>query len=507
MAELAGLNVVVVGLGPMGRGIARIFAAAGATTTVVDRDEPTTVAAARALQDEAETDGAPVTVQPVADLATAVADADLLVEAILEDPAVKEEFLTRLAGVAGPDLVVASNTSSLSISELGRVFGDPTRVVGMHFFNPPTKMRLVEVVRGARTAEAVVDKAMAWSRALGKTPVLCTDSPNFVVNRICRPLYYEAQLLVSQQVPAGVVDAVARGALGHRMGPLELLDFTGLHTHLGSSQTAYREFGDPRYRPIPLVKALVRAGLTGRAAGGGFYNYQQEKPSAARARLTTSAAEPDGTRLRLAGPDAAALRADERIAPLVDDASSLVLYRSLAAADPEQVAEVTALQAAGATVVVDSSAGDWLEALPAGVGWLRLHTPAAGPFAEVVDDPVAGIQPTAGVEQVLAAVGAASVRVPALPGLVADRLAHCLINEATLVVEEGTADPEAVNTALRLGMNHPVGPLELLEQVGPAQVYASLSGMLRLFGDSRYRPTSLLRRQAAGALRARRAGS
>src|SRR5690606_36604126 len=208
-----------------------------------------------------------------------------------------------------------------------------------------------------------------------------------------------------------------------------------------------------------------------------------------------------------AGPDAAALRADERIAPLVDDASSLVLYRSLAAADPEQVAEVTALQAAGAIVVVESSAGDWLEALPAGVGWLRLHAPAAGPFAEVVDDPVAGIHPTAGVEQVLAAVGAASVRVPALPGLVADRLAHCLINEATLVVEEGAADPEAVDTALRLGMNHPAGPLELLAQHGPAQVYTSLCGMLRWLGDPRYRPTPLLRRQAAGARRTAAVGA
>ncbi|HLU43465.1 MAG TPA: 3-hydroxyacyl-CoA dehydrogenase NAD-binding domain-containing protein [Natronosporangium sp.] len=507
MTGLTGLTVVVVGLGPMGRGIARIFAAAGAATTVVDRDEPTTVAGARTLQTEAEVDGVPVTVRPVADLATAVAGADLLIEAVVEDPTVKEELLTRLAKVAGPELVVASNTSSLSISELGRVFGDPTRVVGMHFFNPPTKMRLVEVVRGARTADAVVAQAVAWSRALGKTPVVCTDSPNFVVNRICRPLYYEAQLLVSQGVPAGVVDAVARGALGHRMGPLELLDFTGLHTHLGSSQTAYREFGDPRYRPIPLVKALVRAGATGRAAGVGFYDYQQEKPSAARARLTTPAPPPDGTKLRLAGPDAAPLRADERIAAVVDDTAPLVLYRSLAAGDQQHLAEVAALRAAGATVVVDSSAGDWLETLPPGVGWLRLHTPPAGPFAEVVDDPVAGIHPTPGVERVLAAVGAASVRVPALPGLVADRLAHCLINEAVLVVEEGTADPEAVDTALRLGMNHPVGPLELLAQHGPAQVYTSLCGMLRWLGDPRYRPTPLLRRQAAGARRTAAVGA
>ena len=502
MAGLAGTNVVVVGLGPMGRGIARLFAQAGATVTVVDVDQETTAAGAKRLLAEAEQDGAPVTVRAEADFAAAVAGAHLLVEAIVEDPQAKEAFLARLAQVAGADLVVASNTSSLSISELGRAFGDPARVVGMHFFNPPTKMRLVEVVRGARTAEEVVDRAVRWAREVGRTPVVCTDSPNFVVNRVCRPLYYEAQLLLTQGVPAGTVDAVARHVLGHRMGPLELLDFTGLHTHLGSSQTAHREFGDPRYRPIPVVRALVRAGLTGRAAGAGFYDYATEKPADARQRLVTPGGEPDGTRVRLAGPGAARLAADPRLAAVVDDHADLVLYSSPCDAGPDRVAEVASLAASGATVVVDSSHGGWLETLPDGVGWLRLHTPEAGLFAEVVDDPVARITPTEGVTRLLAATGAASVRVPALPGLVADRLAHCLVNEAALVVEEGTASEEDVDLALRLGMNHPTGPLELLRRIGPEQVHAGLVGMLQLFGDPRYRPTPLLRRMAAGERRA-----
>ena len=376
----------------------------------------------------------------------------------------------------------------------------------MHFFNPPTKMRLVEVVAG-RPYRRGRGGAGPWAGpSAGQDPGGVPDSPNFMVNRICRPLYYEAQLLVSQGVPAGVVDAVARGRSATRWGHWTLLDFTGLHTHLGSSETACGSSATPATGRSHWQGAGPRR-RTGRAAGVGFYDYQQEKPSAARARLTTPAPPPDGTKLRLAGPDAAPLRADERIAAVVDDTAPLVLYRSLAAGDQQHLAEVAALRAAGATVVVDSSAGDWLETLPPGVGWLRLHTPPAGPFAEVVDDPVAGIHPTPGVERVLAAVGAASVRVPALPGLVADRLAHCLINEAVLVVEEGTADPEAVDTALRLGMNHPVGPLELLAQHGPAQVYTSLCGMLRWLGDPRYRPTPLLRRQAAGARRTAAVGA
>jgi 3-hydroxybutyryl-CoA dehydrogenase len=467
---LTGLRVVVVGLGPMGRGIARVFAAAGADTTVTDYDAQSTTAGADQLRAEAAADGVPVTVRAVPELPTAVADADLVLEAIVEDAGAKHGLLKRLAEVAGPRLIVASNTSSLSIGELGQAFGDPARVVGMHFFNPPTRMRLVEVVRGPATDEQTLRRVEQWSRDLGKTPVRCADSPNFVVNRVCRPLYYEAQLLTTQQVEPAVVDAVARAALGHRMGPLELLDFVGLHTHVASSLTALREFGDPRYRPIPVARALVRAGLTGRAAGRGFYDYAQEPPKAARARVvrTSSPAATDLGRLRLAGPDAAGLRDVPAVARVTDATAPLVLYHAPATAGP------------------------------AGAGWLRLHVGGGTPFAEVVDDPVAGVAPGASVSAVLAALGAEWVPVPALPGLVADRLAHCMINEAVLVVEEGTASAEAVDTALRLGMNHPVGPLALLERVGAVRVHESLRGMQALTGDPRYRPTGLLRRMAVG---------
>lgn len=453
------MRVAVAGLGPMGRGIARVFAQAGATVTVVDADPAATARGHAALL----ADG-PVEVATAEDVASAAADADLFVEAIVERFEAKQALLAQVRAAGNEELVVASNTSSLSIGELGVAYGDPARVVGMHFFNPPTRMRLVEVVRGARTDDDVVERAREWVAMLGKTAVLCADSPNFIVNRVCRPLYYESQLLVTQGMAPPVVDAAVRAALGHRMGPLELLDFTGLHTHLGSSETALREFGDPRYRPIPLTRQLVRAGTTGRAAGRGYYDYALGKPREAQAAV-----------LRAPGT-----------------AGDVRVFRAVGCT-PRDVAAVRDL-ARDHRVVVDSSDGGWVAHLPAGVGWIRLH----GDFAEVVADEVAGIEPA---HDAVDALHATSVPVLALPGLVVDRLAHTMANEALTLVEEGTASAQDVDLALRLGMNHPVGPLEYLARTGPADVLTSLRGMLDHFGDPRYRPAQLLVRQAAGSRR------
>ncbi|MFI7306678.1 3-hydroxyacyl-CoA dehydrogenase NAD-binding domain-containing protein [Micromonospora aurantiaca] len=462
---------VVAGLGPMGRGIAQVLAGAGHTVRVVDA----TAELGRAGLERIRTDGATGALEAAADVETALAGADVLIEAIVEDMAAKRDLLARVAAAGGPDLLVASNTSSLSVNEMGRAFGAPERLLGLHFFNPPTRMRLVEVIVGAATGEATVRRALALVESLGKTAVVCRDSPNFIVNRVCRPLYYEAQLLLAQGVEAAVVDAVARGALGHPMGPLQLLDFTGLHTHLASSETALREFGDPRYRPIPQVRGLVRAGLTGKAAGRGFYDYAVESPRDANARVVRRPGPPNGPAPRVV---------------------------SLGAPTPQRVTELARL-AARQNVVLDSSDAGWAGVLPADVGWIRLHRRADDAvFAEVVEDPVAGIAVPGFVDRLLDHLGAPSVRVPALPGLVGDRLAHCLVNEAATVVEEGTATAGDVDVALRLAMNHPRGPFETLRSAGAATVYEALRSMADAFGDPRYRPAQLLRRRAIGEARA-----
>ncbi len=338
--------------------------------------------------------------------------------------------------------------------------------------------------------------------ALGKTAVTCADSPNFVVNRVCRPLYYEAQLLVAEGHEPAVVDAAARGALGHRMGPLTLLDFTGLHTHLASSETALREFGDPRYRPIPRVRQLVRNGMTGKAVGRGFYEHEVESARDAVDRVTRAAGTRGDVRVAVAGPDAGSVSSAESVAGVLTEegAADVVLFSCHRSPEPADLEQLRDLQQRH-RVVVDSSDAAWLTALPAGAGWLRLHTWREEPFAEVVDDPEAGLAAPAWVDEVLDALGAASVRVLALPGLVADRLAACLANEAYTVVEERTAVREDVDVALRLAMNHPQGPLEYVDRVGVRTVHAGLRSMLDAFGDPRYRPAQLLRRHAAAAER------
>jgi 3-hydroxybutyryl-CoA dehydrogenase len=493
---LDGTVVAVVGLGPMGRGIARVFDAAGARVHVVDVSPEVTAAQLDRARAEAEADGQTLARTTVADLPTAVRQADVLIEATVEDMAVKRSLLGQVRECAGPELIVASNTSSLSIGEMGQAFGDPARVVGMHFFNPPTRMRLVEVIVAAGTSAATGERARELVEALGKTVVTCADSPNFIVNRVCRPLYYEAQLLVTQGMEPGAVDAAAAGALGHPMGPLTLLDFTGLHTHLGSSETALREFGDPRYRPIPLTRTLVRAGMTGRAVGRGFYDYAIEKPRAAVTRLLRAPSTAEHpVRVTPAGPSA------DRLAAMLPDGAraevgGLVVYRAGAPCQ-DDVRAVRDLAAAG-PVVVDSSDGHWIAALPPGAGWLHLHQTPAGPlFAEVVRDPVAGIDVPDFIGNLLDSLAAPSVEVLALPGLVVDRLAHCMVNEASGLVEERIAAAPDIDRALRLGMNHPRGPFGQLDADGVAAVYASLWSMTELTGDPRYRPAQLLRRQAA----------
>ncbi len=206
-------------------------------------------------------------------------EATVIIEAIPEDLELKRKLFSELEQRA-PKAILATNTSTLSVSAIGSRMSDPTRIVGMHFFNPATLMPLVEVIAGDQTAQPVLEETIALCTSLGKTPVLTRDTPGFIVNRVARPFYGEALKILlehgQEEVLTEVIDRVMRG-LGFRMGPFELMDLIGLDVNLAATRSVYEAFfGDAKYRPSPIQQHLVASGRLGRKSGHGFYRYESE---------------------------------------------------------------------------------------------------------------------------------------------------------------------------------------------------------------------------------------
>jgi 3-hydroxybutyryl-CoA dehydrogenase len=278
-------RVSVVGAGAMGAGIAQVAATAGHEVTLIDVVPGTAEAAvARVIgnlqRQEAKGRLSSADVEAIAGrLATGSAVEDLppsrlVVEAVREDLATKQTLFGRLAAAQPPETILATNTSSLDITAIAEPVPDPGRVIGLHFFNPPPLMRLVEVVHGDASAEAVLDEATALMLEWGKTPVRCTSTPGFIVNRVARPYYGEAQRLLQEGVAdAPTIDAALREA-GFRMGPLELTDFIGQDVNLAVATSVWEQTGrDPRYEPAAIQQELVAEGRLGRKTRSGIYRY------------------------------------------------------------------------------------------------------------------------------------------------------------------------------------------------------------------------------------------
>jgi len=272
--------VLVVGAGQMGGGIAQVLAASGRRVLLHDAAPGAVeqgVATMRKSLEKLAARGAPHDpdevlrrVEPVDDLA----EADLLVEAVVEDAEVKQEIFRRADAVLPPEAVLASNTSSIPIASLADVTSRPERVIGMHFFNPVPVMTLVEVVRAPGTSDETVREIVELSHELGKTPAEANDLPGFVSNRILMPFLNEAAYALQDGVAeAEAIDTIARLGFNHPMGPLALADLIGLDTCVSIMEVLRDGLGDPKYDPCPLLREHVAAGRLGRKAGRGFYDY------------------------------------------------------------------------------------------------------------------------------------------------------------------------------------------------------------------------------------------
>jgi len=478
----------------MGRGIVQIAALAGCTVRMLDAQPGAAASARQALADTLDklrakgklsaeqVDAALARMQPV-DAIAALADCDLVVEAIVEKLDVKRQLFAELEAVVRPDALLASNTSSLSITAIAAGCDHPERVAGYHFFNPVPLMRVVEVIEGALTAPATADALIELARRMGHTPVRASDTPGFIVNHAGRGFGTEALKIVGEGVADFVtVDRVLREAAGFRLGPFELFDLTALDVSHPVMESIYHQYyEEPRYRPSVITAQRLSAGLLGRKTGRGFYAYsegrQQVAPEAAPPQARPAAvwvspvtgaacAQVQELVVALGGTldNGATPGADSLIVvtPLGEDASFIATRDGL-----------DARRVVGLDVLMPLSKRRTLMTTPATSADMR--DAAHGLFA-ADGVPVSVIRDSA--------------------GLIAPRVIATIVNIGCDIAQQRIASPADIDTAVTLGLGYPQGPLAMGDAFGPARILAILETMLALSGDPRYRPSPWLRRRA-----------
>jgi 3-hydroxybutyryl-CoA dehydrogenase len=483
----------VVGAGTMGAGIAQLAAQAGARSLLHD---PAPGAAARAIERIGEL-VARGKVPAEAHARMAVAELDelapcgLVIEAAPEVLEIKRDLFAALEGVVAADAVLATNTSSLLVTEIAAGVSRPERVVGMHFFNPAPLMRLVEVVAGARSAEAALDVARATGKAMERRVIDAADGPGFVVNRCNRPFALEAMRLVEDRLATvEQVDRIVRMAGGFRMGPFELMDLVGLDVGFEIAQSFWRQsFGEPRWRPSRLMARQVAAGRFGRKSGEGWYAYP-DGPSR----------DPDPPE-RGGGEGLVVIAGESSLAFELMEAAGEAGWDPATPADalgevPFLIVDCGAteddppLQGGPQLILCDAAPLSALDPGGSSAGFFAL--PPLGRAVELIVAPGTADATAAASERFLSSLGCHVERVGDAPGGILGRIVAQIVNESCFALTEGVGSAEDIDAGMVLGLNHPRGPLVWADTIGPAEILTILGGLREETGEERYRPAPAL---------------
>ncbi len=489
------LCIAVVGTGAMGRGIAQIAAQAGITVLLHDAAAGAAgkarvalaatfdTLAAKGKLSAGEASNAAARLRVVERLGE-MAGASLVIEAIVEDLDAKRALFRELEGVVADTCVLATNTSSLSVTAIAAGCARPKRVVGFHFFNPVPLMRVVEVIDGVRGEPAVGDAMMALARRIGHLPVRAKDTPGFIVNHAGRGFGTEALRLLGENVAEPhVIDAVLREQAGFKLGPFELLDLTGLDVSVPVMESIYHQyFEEPRFRPSPLAAQRRVAGLFGRKSGEGYYRYVDGR-AVPVAAAPVPAARPASVWVSPAEPSLAAA-ARELLASLgcVAESGERPSSEALCIVTPmgEDVSHCCARESLDAT---------------RSVGLDMLFSNER--HRSLMLSPLTNAAMRDAAHGLLASDQARVSVLRDSAGLVAQRVVAAIVNIACDIAQQGIAAPADIDRAVTLGLGYPQGPLAWGDKLGAATVLKVLNNMLALSGDPRYRASPWLRRRAA----------
>ena len=507
----------VVGAGTMGAGIAQLGVLAGLDTYIHDpfpealerggervhRGLAKGVERGRWSEDEAtEAETHLVLASSLEELSAC----ELVIEAVPERIELKRELFERLSEVCGPETVLATNTSSILVSSLASAAARPENVVGMHFFNPPPLMKLLEVIAATQTGERALAMARAVGEAMGKRVVIAFDGPGFLVNRCGRPFGAEALRLLQERVGSHEqIDRICRLGGGFRMGPFELMDLVGIDVGFEVAQSFdAQSFGEPRWKPNVLQARMVASGLHGRKTGGGWYEYGEGEPHRPEDPAPPPAGDGRGRRVAIDGSGELAVELRTRAAAAGFDAREpgdfggdeepeLVLDASV----PAPVSDLGAAADGVPTALLCADTPLHARGEPDACGFHLLPPVEHTKLAELTRLPSTPDAVCEEFDSFFRALGLHTEWVGDGPGLVLGRIVCQLVNEAAFAIGEGVGTAADVDAGLTLGLNHPRGPVGWGRRIGLDHVLATVDGLFDWLRDPRYRAAPLLRRAVA----------